>query len=333
MHLYIFIIFAGDIEQPTVFQMHKIPRRLLPRGCAFIRLMSCQGVKAGSEIVLSSTDSWYQLKSNSSVHYTYGIVFAEVDQFSMPISISGLVVASTNAKYELFTGSVLYRDTDGTEKFNMHDENCLFFHTTPNDIYNFVSSGSFLHTVFSSLQNTLPSWLQFSKSGVGLISVNDLKTYIVYGNKVDRIQECYGVPVFGDRLYSVFIFGSDMSLSLYGNRVYIPAPLENNKLCVIVDICQSMGGTIFVMFPEEIGRELSKVGIFNDLSSSGLTLIPRGIGLSLVKDINVHYKTSQMELWNGDEMFNYRYENCLIGVAEVNRCLILEHLILVIQKK
>ncbi|CAC5419922.1 Fibrillin-1 [Mytilus coruscus] len=200
--------------------------------------VSCRGVGNGLEIKLSSTDSWYRLNSNSSIHYTYGIVFAEAEEFSIPISVSGLVVATTSFSFELFTGSVLYLETDGTKLSDMHDDSCLLFNTTPKDIYDFVSSGSFIGTVFDSLRNKLPSWLQFSKSGVGLLS--------------------------------------------------------------------NLGGTIFIMPPAETGAELSKFGIFSDLTKTGLTLTPRGIGLSLGKDINVHYKTSELELWNGDEMFYYR---------------------------
>lgn len=297
---------TGDTDPPTVFQTHKIARRLLPRGCAFVNLMSCHGVGNELEIKLSSTDSWYRLNSNSSVHYTYGIVFAEADEFSVPISVSGLVVTTTSLNFELLTGSVMYLETDGTKLSDMHDDDCLLFNTTPKDIYDFVSSGSFISTVFNSLRSKLPSWLQFSKSGVGLLSVTDLKTHLTYGSNINKFEECYGAPVFNNRVYNVFIFGNDMSFSIYGDHNYIPAPFRNNKFCVIVDICQNLGGTLFVMLPAETGAELSKFGIFGDLSKKGLTLIPRGIGLSLGKDINVHYKTSELELWNGDEMFHYR---------------------------
>lgn len=281
-------------------------RRLLPRGCAFVNLISCQGAANGLEIKLSSTSLWYQLNSNSSVHFTYGIVFAEAEEFSMPISVSGLVVSTNSVNFELLTGSVMYLDTDGTKLSYMHDDNCLLFNTTPKDIYEFVTSGSFIGTVFDSLKNELPSWLQFSKSGVGLLSVTDLKTHLTYGNTVNKFQECYGAPVFNNRVYNVFIFGSDMSVSIYGEQINIPAPFQNNKFCVIVDICQNVGGTLFMMLPAETSTELSKFEIFSDLATTGLTLTPRGIGLSRGKNINVHYKTSEMKLWNGDEMFYYR---------------------------
>ncbi|CAC5419913.1 Fibrillin-1,Fibulin-1,Fibulin-5,Fibrillin-2,Latent-transforming growth factor beta-binding protein 4 [Mytilus coruscus] len=296
----------GDSSQPTIFQTYKIARRLLPRGCAFTNLMSCQGAGNGLEIKLSSTDSWYRLNTNMSIQYTYGIVFAEVDNFSIPVSLSGLIVVIKTGKFELITGSVRYQETEGTQMSDMHDDNCMFFSTTPKDIYDFVSSGSFLGTVFERLKNKLPSWLQFSKSGVGLLSVTDLKTNVVYGNSIDTINECTGSPVFNDRLYSVFIFGTDMAINIYGNRIHVPGPLQGNKFCIIVDICQNTGGTVFLMLPQESRNLLDDVEMLKDMTNNGVRFRPRGIGLSFLQGVNVHYKTSELKLWNGDELFQYR---------------------------
>ncbi|VDI64211.1 Hypothetical predicted protein [Mytilus galloprovincialis] len=296
----------GDISQPTIFQTYNIARRLLPRGCAFTNLMSCQGAGNGLEIKLSSTDSWYRLNTNISIQYTYGITFAEVGNFSIPVSLSGLIVVIQTGTFELITGSVKYQKTDGTQMSDMHDDNCMFFSTTPKDIYDFVSSESFLGTVFESLKNKLPSWLQFSKSGVGLLSVADLKTNVVNGNNIPTIHECTGAPVFDDRLYSVFVFGTDMSIYIYGNRIHVPGLLEGNKFCVIVDICQNTGGTVFLMLPQESRNLFDDVEMLEDMTKNGLRFRPRGIGLSLLQGVNVHYKTSKLELWNGDQLFQYR---------------------------
>lgn len=268
--------------------------------------MSCKGAGNGLEIQLSSTDSWYRHNTNMSIQYTYGIVFAEIDNFSIPISVSGLIVVIKAGKFELITGSVQYSETDGTQISDMHDENCMLFSTTPKDIYDFVSSGSFLGSFFESLKNKLPSWLQFSKSGVGLLSVADLKTNVVYGNSKDTIYECTGAPVFNDRLYSVFVFGTDMAINIYGNRIHVQEPLQGNKFCIIVDICQNTGGTVFLMLPQESRNLFDDVEMLEDMTTNGLRFRPRGIGLSLLQSVNVHYKTSKLELWNGDELFQYR---------------------------
>jgi hypothetical protein len=50
---------------------------------------------------------------------------------------------------------------------------------------------------------------------------------------------------------------------------------------------------------------LDNIDIFSTME--GLRFRPRGIGLSLSRDINVHYRTTELELWNGDELFRYPY--------------------------
>lgn len=274
----------------------------------FVSLMSCRDSGTGLSLMLTSTDKWYRLNTNQSILYTYGIVFAEVGDLSVPVSITGMKVVSTGDNFDIVTASSLYKEEDGTELTDQHNDDCLSLSLTPKDIHDFISSGSFLGTFFDRIQDKLPSWLQFSKSGVGLISVTDLKTDLIYGKNIDSLPECIGAPVFKDRLYTVFRFGTDMSFSIYGDRIYVPAPFEGEKFCIIIDICHNMGGTIFLMIPQESRNLLDKSDYFIELAKNGLRLRPKGIGLSLTRDINVHYKTSELNLWNGDEMFRYRYE-------------------------
>lgn len=300
--------FVGDSDVPSVFQKYQISRRLLPRGCMFVSLMSCKG---GSEtslnLMLTSTDIWYRLNTNQSILYTYGIVFAEVDNISVPISLTGMNVISTGKNFDIVIGSLTYREEDGTALKDRHYHDCLLHSLTPKDIHDFVSSGSFLGTFFDRIQDKLPPWLRFSKSGVGLLSVTDLKTDLVYGQNIDSLPECIGAPVFKDRLYNVFRFGTDMSFSIYGNRIQVPAPLQGEKFCMIIDICHNTGGTIFLMIPEKSKHLLDKADYFIALAKKGTRLRPKGIGLSLVNGIKVNYKTSELNLWSGEEMFRYRY--------------------------
>ncbi|XP_063404445.1 signal peptide, CUB and EGF-like domain-containing protein 2 [Mytilus trossulus] len=95
--------------QQTLFEVHKIARRLLPKGYAVLELASC-GEKGISKniISLSSTSSWYTLSTNSSIYFTMGIVFVESGDFALPVSISGLEVISTISNFELIYGSLKY---------------------------------------------------------------------------------------------------------------------------------------------------------------------------------------------------------------------------------
>ena len=85
----------------------------------------------------------------------------------------------------------------------------------------------------------------------------------------------------------------------------IPPPLDGNKLCLIVGICQSDGGTVILMLPPESRNLLDDIDIFSTME--GLRFRPRGIGLTLSRDIDVLYRTTELEIWNGYELFRYPY--------------------------
>lgn len=274
----------------------------------FISLMSCKSSVTSQNVILTSTDMWYRLNKNQSILFTYGVVFAEVEDLSIPLSLNGLKVALTEDSFDIVIGSLLYKEKDGTPLNDRRYDDCFLFNLTPKDIHDFISSGSFLETLFDRIQDKLPFWLRLQKSGTGLISITDLKTELIYGQNVDRLPECIGAPVYKDRLYSVFRFGTEMSFSIYGNRIQIPAPLKGKKFCLIIDMCHKLGGTIFLMIPKESRNLLDKADYFNGLARNGLRIRPKGIGMSLANDINVSYKKSEFKLWNGAEVFRYRYE-------------------------
>jgi hypothetical protein len=77
-------------------------------------------------------------------------------------------IRSTTLNFELITGSSLYNKNEGIAIDDRHDNECLLFDITPKDVHDFITSGSFLGTVFDRLNIKLPPWLQFSKSGYNL---------------------------------------------------------------------------------------------------------------------------------------------------------------------
>jgi hypothetical protein len=59
------------------------------------------------------------------------------------------------------------------------------------------------------------------------------------------------------------------------------------------------------MLSPESRTLLDDIDIFSTMEGSRFR--PRGIWFSLSRDINVHYRTTELELWNGDELFRYSY--------------------------
>ncbi|XP_013407943.1 uncharacterized protein LOC106171955 [Lingula anatina] len=292
-------------NETSVFQRNNIPRKLLPRGCAVVTLTRCtEG--ADVEVRLSSTAEWYKLNSDPNVIFTLGIVFIEVNDIALPMSVTGMAVHNPNGRFMMKIGSLSYDESHGTMLATDRNKDCLSFNLTPRDVYDFIKSGSFLSTYLENIYKALPNWLKFSSTGFDILSINELKTDLLHGRDVQKVRACSGAPLFDNKLYSIFQFESGFNLSVYGNEISLPKPLNGNKFCLIVDICRAYGGTIFLMFPPGSRELLSLLKVISNMEEKGgFKLVLNGIGLSVVKEINVHYTASELTFWNGDEFFQY----------------------------
>lgn len=303
-------IFTGktnkaDGMQQTIFEINNLARSLLPKGCAILELTSCGKYGSTKNILLSSTSSWYQLKTNSSIYFTQGIVFIESGNFALPVSISGLHTISTISNFELIFGSLQYTESNGIELHNKREYKCLDLEITPKDVHALIAS--VVPTLFDKLYTVLPNWIRFSKSGTAEFSITNLKADLLYGEKLRYVSECNKAPVNEKLLYSVFQFGNNMNITLFENEVHLPAPLRDNKFCLVVDICQDNGGTAYLLLPPESIGFLERFEYFQFLHQRyGIFFRPYGIGLSLAKNIDVTRTKKQISVWNGDEIFQYQ---------------------------
>ena len=285
-----------------MFRRNQITRQLLPRGCSIIELTRCtEGLN--QNLSLSSTSPWYHLKSNSTVLYTQGIVFVELDDISLPISLTGTDLLKKNDDFSLTAGPLKYIADDGILISNRSGNDCWSFDVTPLDIHDFLTSDSFLNSFFVNIQTILPDWLSFSHSDSSFLQDVDLKTELLHGYDVATDPWCNGAPVIPTHLYSILRYNGSMSVSIYWDRVQLSEPLAGERFCFIVDVCQA---TIFLMLPEQSRDLLDKFEMFKHLKNRyNIGIRPRGIGLSLGRHINVHSNTTELQLWNGDRLFKY----------------------------
>lgn len=258
------------------------------------------------KLLMSSTSPWYRLKTNSSILFTQGIVFVELNGLSLPVSMTGMELLKQDEDLTFTVGSLKYIRSDGVVASHDSRANCWSFEITPRDIHDFLTSFSFLKTLFEGLDKFLPHWLKFSNSGTSIFELVDMRTDLLHGYDLNNDAWCKGAPVQQSHLYSIFKFGGSMSISVYGNQINLPKPLDGKKMCFIVDICQDYGGSVFLMLPEESRDLLEKFEMFKTLKDSyGLQIRPQGIGLSITRGINVHSQTTELQLWNGDDLFKY----------------------------
>lgn len=300
------ILFTGGnkSEERSVFSIYGIINQLLPRGCHTIFLKRCTDGNNAS-ILLSSTTPWYKLNKDQHRVFTQGIVFVEVSAVALPVSLTGVVILDSQNSFEIVTESGSLNPADGISYGEKRTNSCLSFLPSSKNIRDFLLQNSFTATVFSQLEKVLPNWLKFYKSNRMVLGISDLTTSLQRGTEVQK-GLCKGAPLFSERLYSVFKFGTEFGLSVYGQQIVVPAPLNNKKFCIIVDVCQDYGGSIFLILPEESRDLLDSLTIFKTLSDQhGLKLLPRGLGISLLRHINVHSETKSLQMWNGDELFQY----------------------------
>ena len=189
---------------------------------------------------------WYKLNSNNQFVYTFGIVFVEVNDLSLPISISGVEIDQKTGDFDIKLGTSKYKPEDGTIMEDKRIDDCLSVPFTAADIFQFVNSNSFLKSLFDRLFAVLPDWAQLTGTNTSIINVQDLKTDLVYGKDMDQTTSCEGAPVVAEHLYSVFRFDTEFSLSIYGNDVNIPKPFDGRKFCLIVDTHYTQ--TYFLLF-------------------------------------------------------------------------------------
>ena len=278
---------------------------MLPRGCSEIVLTKC---KDGKEITiyLSSTSDWYKLKSNRQLVYTDGIAFAEVNSLTVPVSLQGVEVTLTEGDFEIKLGAGKYPDNAGESVGNIRTEDCWQFDLTSKDIFNFVQASSFLRKYLYSLLETLPDWIKLQPTNDTVLDVQGLKSELIYGRDMEKIDWCRGAPVLTDHLYNVFLFDTSFAISIYDNPLTIPKPVSQKKFCLIVDLCHNYGGTVFLLIPKESQDKFSDVDVLKEIyEKNKVKILPRGVGLSVVRGVNVHQKTQSVQMWNGDHIFNY----------------------------
>ena len=292
----------------SVFETQHILRKLLPTGCYTIQLSRCSEGKNMS-LLLSSTSHWFEMKSNKNIRYTLGIVFVELNDLALPVSMTGVQVLGEKSDFSLKIGSDNLSPSQG---FSIgHTKNntdfCWSFDITPRYLYDFLKSMSFLRSFLTNIEKDLPKWISFSKEGTELFGLHDLKMEFMHGSDISSDNLCKGAPVFEERLYSVFKFGGNFSMTIYGDEITLPTPLMGQKYCFIIDLCQDSGGSVFLMIPEDSRSVLENFQVFKSLSEKyNLHIRPKGLGFSLQKHVNVHTHSTELQLWNGDEIFAYK---------------------------
>ena len=238
------------------------------------------------------------------IMFTLGIVFVEINALALPLSITGIVLSKAGDDYTVVVGSRSYTPSDGSAVGDTRTKECSSFDTTPRDSHDML--GLFHKTFMEGLENALPGWLRFAYEGKHLVDINSIQAELTKGIDVQH-SVCRGAPLIDGHMYTVLKVKNNFTMSLYGQEVKMPAQSGNKQFCFIIDLCQDYGTSVFIMFPDGSRDILDNFNMFKSLrEQNGIQIRPRGIGVSMMKHIDVLSKTTSMQLWNGDQVQTYQ---------------------------
>ncbi|XP_053389061.1 uncharacterized protein LOC128552082 [Mercenaria mercenaria] len=288
----------------SVFRRYEITRQLLPKPCFEISLAKFVGSK-DEDIYLQSTSEWYTLTNDYNTIFTLGIAYVTSNNTTIPLSVSGIELVIHNNTFEL-NYDAQYQHTQGSVLYNsVISSDCQSITFVESDISEFISAGSFIKTMFESLSLLFPDWLHFTHSYDMLLSTQNSKGDILFGQDINDTW-CEGAPFVENHLYAVYRFDSGFKIDIFGSKVAIHSPIDSEMICLLVDIYQTGGVTTFVLLPDESARSLQNVTILQTLKQKhNIYIDPKGIGISTVKGIDLPSPDERPDLWNGDRIIRF----------------------------
>ncbi|XP_053373031.1 uncharacterized protein LOC128546497 isoform X2 [Mercenaria mercenaria] len=277
----------------------------LPRGDYMINVEN----QNGQNFQMSSTSKWYRLNEDQNVFYTSGIVHAESESTAFPVSLSGVQIVNSYESFRIQAKSTQYSESDGLESFRERSENLTTFDLNHSDLYHFISSGTFQKAFFDSVNQVLPIWMNFEVGGSELLDISDLGAEIVLGSQISNNINCGKPPLHEKRFYILFQFGISVFLNFFDDKTKFATPTDESKFCLVTDFLNSVGSTIYFLFPESSQTPLLDSSLFKPLTSgdSGLRVKHlNGFALSFNKGIKVP-ENMKVSIWNGDFTSEYSF--------------------------
>jgi len=272
--------------------LHDVRRR----GCSTIKLPHC---KVGEvPPLLSSTDSWYRLATDHHVFYTFGIVFVEKKSLTLPIAVTGATLDLSDNEIKVKSGSMKKKHQDDESVGEERTANCLHMNTSAKTVKEQMGK-----EWFENFDYMLPNWLTLSYNGKDVFGTDNVKIELLAGRHITS-GACAGAPLEVERTYVVVQLGKNFVISVYGQSFSEKFDEYTYRYCVIIDICQTSGNAVFIMIPEPSRNILNELDAFRPIfDEHHLNIRPIGVGLSIDSSINTLWKTSEVDVWMGEETF------------------------------
>ena len=259
------------------------------------------------KVLLTAACQW---KSERDTHQVPGVVFADGNGLSLPVSIAGYQYSQDN-KGSLFSTNSMCVSCHLNEQMCMQvappSENCYCYNFTSCDIQNFLNSWALGQTYIANIQSLLPSWLQlrvrFDSSVSSTFSAYDyLAPVVLPGSDIQDVKGCNQITVKTSGIYSLLRYDKGLEVKFKG-KIYTynySEPVRSDAadtLCIAVNLCQGIQSTVHM----QLSRAIQHTVVSQILSN----FVDKGwsIEISTITFSNVQiFPKIDTEFWNGKKM-------------------------------
>ena len=276
------------------------------------------------KVLLTAACQW---KSERDTHQVPGVVFADGNGLSLPVSIAGYQYSQDN-KGSLFSTNSMCAPCHLNEQMCMQvappSENCYCYNFTSSDIQNFLNSWALGQTYITNIQSLLPSWLQlrvrFDSSVASTFSAYDyLAPVVLPGSDIQDVKGCNQITVKTSGIYSLLRYNKGLEVKfegkIYNYNYTDPVRTDaDDTLCIAVNLCQGIRSPVHMQLSLAIQHTVL-TQILSNVINKGWSIEIYTITIfneQIVKQIDI-------EFWNGKKMVkpNSTNYNLLLGITIV----------------
>ena len=204
-----------------------------------------------------------------------GIVFAQINSLTVPLSISGLRIGYDEGAIESkLSPSPSCKSCDENRNkivdidnpFDSEKENCYYYRFDSGDIEDFLNTSSLAQTFIQRIQPLFPDWASISLSNViqdeTVYNTNDFAARLANHEGIRAVDGCDSIVAEEPGIYSILSYSRSLQLSLDGNDVTRNIMSTSTPICFAVNLCQEMESPIFVGLPREVQDSVKILPVF-----------------------------------------------------------------------
>ena len=261
----IFVSRNAGSQTSSFFTKFNLQRgQLKPSCCTPDDTLSIPCPNTTQKIVLKSACEWDE--TNSEVHRSIGVVFAEGNKLSLPTSIAGFryrVEMKKNDVINTFTFTKSCTPCDAVEPYcKQESPECYCYNFTILDTQDFLKSRALAFTYLKEIQRLLPSWLHiavnltFSQSSH--ISKFDYFAPITRSiDAVSSVEGCQKLNMLTNSIYSVLRYDKTISATIDGIQYDYRENSDtgntgDDPMCFAVSLCQGEDSPVHMQISQPV---------------------------------------------------------------------------------